>query len=545
MYNMVVTELGGERRFGAAVAKRMANLGALTKGDRRAATGSNLSEFDIDSVYGRRALNRFYQCVLECDPPTTAPSRHSNAILEKYILDAPDEDRTVAQVRKQDETKQREYVLLVARQALLDMGLGSNESPKKNADVKVFLNRIAGLPVITQKLVFSLFHSTLEDVVGDAKATGEFEGSVEEIKATRIELDAKPEVLAVDARSGAESLLIRMKLDRGISLEAAVAMSQQDTNLVNNDSGKRVAKSGFYVSRRKIAGRELVLFAKRKVEPDVDAAPSAHDPLGLMVITRPNTGKNPCEMASADLDYKYRLQVTSMEMHQLLNEAEESKENNSVARGAATMIRSKYPQFTKLWDCAYRDSDVFEYSNGLAPRRSRVGLVTGAVLHIMPALEKSVLGERLAVDRALRVARVLTVSGQPVVGIRFPFDEEPIGKLKTILKNLADARKCYSDSATLFRDEQFCPVNEKATAWATAERKTIRSFFSSSNSVSARSTPSGSKRKHPSSNLATFSPSAHEQKRIIAKGESQKKTRSTQISSNKRTANIKSFFVKK
>ena len=55
---MVVTELGGERRFASAVSKRMASMGALTKGDRRAASGSDLSEFDIDSNFGK--VSRHY-----------------------------------------------------------------------------------------------------------------------------------------------------------------------------------------------------------------------------------------------------------------------------------------------------------------------------------------------------------------------------------------------------------------------------------------------------------------------------------------------------
>jgi hypothetical protein len=170
---MVVTELGGERRFGAAVAKRMANLGALTKGDRRAATGSDLSEFDIDSVYGRRALARVYQCLLvggDDQIPTTIPSRRGNAILEAFAQQSASSN-PVIQAMKLDEEHRRGFALLRAKQALDDVGLSSKDTGGNKAEVKVFLNRIAGLPVLQQKLIFSLFMSTLDDVVSDAKST--------------------------------------------------------------------------------------------------------------------------------------------------------------------------------------------------------------------------------------------------------------------------------------------------------------------------------------------------------------------------------------
>lgn len=568
---MVVTELGGERRFGAAVSKRMANLGALTKGDRRAATGSDLSEFDIDSLYGRRALARVYQCMLTGDnqSPTTAPSRHSNVILDEFATRAAAENSSL---RLHDQAMGRAHALAAAQQALDAVGLASDDV-KKKAQVKLFLKRIAGLPVLEQKLVFSLFMSTLDDVVADAKATGEFEGSVEDVRATQIELDGAPEKLAIDKRSGAPTFFTRLNLDRGISLEAIASQSIEDTrpNASEQEKGSPVAKTGFYVSKRVIAGRKLVLYAKRKIETDAKTGEYTHDPLGLMIVTRPNTGKNPCEMSTRDLGYKYDLLLSSDDLWQTLKKPHENEkdamesveattdkdaatESESGGRAEsdskerpADVFRRKYPKVAQLWDDTYNDSDSFEHNAGLAPRRTRLGLVTGAVLHILPALEEAVVMQVKASERALRVARAeILDTGERIVGIRFPLDNEVMERLQAILqKDLSEASKSSAE-ATLFKDEDFTPVDAKSTSWATSERKTMRSFFGAPSSTpkSDSKTPlSGSKRKEsPSQVTPAFSTS------MKSNGASSKKTNTVTAkpsAPNEKMASIKSFFFKK
>jgi hypothetical protein len=149
IYKMVVTDLGGERRFAAAVAKRMASLGALTKGDRRAASGSDLSEFDIDSRFGRRSLSRLYSC-MSAEPPYT-PSKGSNIILDAYIWNANDSSLLI-----KGELDRRLHALRRAKASLETIGIETAADTRKNNSVKAFLNRIAALKVAEQNLVFAL-----------------------------------------------------------------------------------------------------------------------------------------------------------------------------------------------------------------------------------------------------------------------------------------------------------------------------------------------------------------------------------------------------
>lgn len=49
IYILIYTELGGEKRFSTSIARRLANTGALNKGDRRANQIGGLERFNLES----------------------------------------------------------------------------------------------------------------------------------------------------------------------------------------------------------------------------------------------------------------------------------------------------------------------------------------------------------------------------------------------------------------------------------------------------------------------------------------------------------------
>ena len=65
--------MAGERRFASIVAKRLESLGALTHGDRRATESRDLSQFNVDTKYGRAALDATMKAVMGKEVPFVLP----------------------------------------------------------------------------------------------------------------------------------------------------------------------------------------------------------------------------------------------------------------------------------------------------------------------------------------------------------------------------------------------------------------------------------------------------------------------------------------
>ena len=69
----MISDLAGERRFASIVAKRLESLGALTHGDRRATESRDLSQFNIDTKYGRSALEATMKGIMGYETPIVSP----------------------------------------------------------------------------------------------------------------------------------------------------------------------------------------------------------------------------------------------------------------------------------------------------------------------------------------------------------------------------------------------------------------------------------------------------------------------------------------
>ncbi|CAH3034332.1 unnamed protein product [Porites lobata] len=259
IYKLVTTNLGGERRFAAAVARRLQSLGALTKGDRRAAIGADLTQFNFDTPYGPSALRNMYQAI-------TLQSICPGVALSKVLL--------AAQIPDKHEFTEFNSI---ARQCLLSLGVTDASfvvKDKDASDVGKFLNRILGLSVERQNLLFSYFCECLNAAIETAKREGRYSEGVTDVSGSSITMVGAAWPVFSDFQRGLmETKHMTVNVDRGIGWDSAVKQLQ--------DNGKNKF-DGFYCSKREQKGRRLYLLAIQKES-------STH----LFNITRPNTGRSP------------------------------------------------------------------------------------------------------------------------------------------------------------------------------------------------------------------------------------------------------------
>ena len=371
LYKFLISDVGGEKRFASAVAKRLALLGALTQGDRRATGSANslgLSAFDMDNHYGSVALQKMLQGVWSCSSESGFDDEIDDGLFVECLkmMDAHLREALDAEVRGEgtleenlapysDDTegvktfRSMMYHLLtgpcqklassrviaikdgrgvdgyfeslangsidkesvkdkldIEVKSALDAGLNFNvlcniwlydvgisqlelrkpsfrkkKERKSSLGVPKFLNRLLGMNMKRQQLVFDYFMKTLDDVIHTAKMNGNYDVGIKTLKGQSVEFLARPRSFCFRGLDGPkESVeLYSIERDMGQSPEAIMQMYNElvtgegasaDASAADNDGviditgdtagwmatnrtrigGRRrdEIKSGFYVS---------------------------------------------------------------------------------------------------------------------------------------------------------------------------------------------------------------------------------------------------------------------------------------------------------
>mmetsp|Transcript_35239 Transcript_35239/g.51722 ORF Transcript_35239/g.51722 Transcript_35239/m.51722 type:complete len:472 (+) Transcript_35239:107-1522(+) len=160
---LMCKDVRGESRFASAVAQRLQDLGALTRGDRTAAVGCNgsIQPYCLESKYAMKALTELQRMIDSKKPTQTFDSLPA----EKYgSAEGSDDASFYAEL----DIDALEYVDIFGK-----------------LKINKFLNRLLNLDLKQQTDIFNLFELLIQEFVEDAKRTGLYEGSgVREIVGT-------------------------------------------------------------------------------------------------------------------------------------------------------------------------------------------------------------------------------------------------------------------------------------------------------------------------------------------------------------------------
>lgn len=176
VYKLVTTDVMGQKRFVTSIARRLDQLGALTKGQRETGSGIFGEKDNLESPLSRKALRTFYKKLgagqlSSIDPQST---------LQKMGLESKFYD---------------EY----GRFKLNEV---------EASDITHFLNRLLALPVEEQNRVFNAFEEIREQYYEAAIEAGTLDTGMENVKADKVTVE-QDSVVRTDESTGAETKYVR------------------------------------------------------------------------------------------------------------------------------------------------------------------------------------------------------------------------------------------------------------------------------------------------------------------------------------------------
>ncbi|VDN07010.1 unnamed protein product [Thelazia callipaeda] len=269
-YIFLISELAGEKRFASVVAKRLESLGALTHGDRRATESRDLSQFNLDTRYGRTALDVLLRTITGVfNPPLIPPPKDYKP--GNFITD---------------------MQCYMEGVGLLSLDNGIYVIEKESATIPKFLNRLLGLPVHAQNALFQYFSDIVTELVNQAKHDGTYDMGIMDLgmggdEARKLET----RIFVGRYESGCFRVEIhKIGVERGVSWEDAYAIWKDH----HED------EDGFYLATVGTDGKRAaaLVYGIGKKRLDTGAR--------LYCITRPSTGRSARLVTMDELMKRFR-----------------------------------------------------------------------------------------------------------------------------------------------------------------------------------------------------------------------------------------------
>jgi predicted RNA methylase len=201
----VTTNIKGEKRFIASIARRLDSLGALTKGQRQAGSQNIFRpEDNLESIYANAALRDFFE-----------------GLYQNFIADCSVE----------------QFEQLTGLYLLSETGSLRTELPS----LKQFLNRLLGLPIAQQNRFFEAFEIRLENRIEAAIIAGTYERGVEMLTGEFRILSEQP---LYEHPNGSQTTCYHIErrdpLPR-LSVDEALELASNGGQLVVNERSNNVA----------------------------------------------------------------------------------------------------------------------------------------------------------------------------------------------------------------------------------------------------------------------------------------------------------------
>ena len=176
-YVLVTTDLKGQKRFMSTIARRLAQLGAITRGQRQAGEGVFSERDNLESKYAELAVTSLFR--------DASMDRLEGLTVDDMI----------------------EELGLAVRNELTGKVTFSAEP-----SVPKFLNRILSVTVERQNVLFDMFQTRMDQAIQAAAERGELDTGLQTIKATSAKV-VREETIYLDRDTNAETKYTHVEAD--------------------------------------------------------------------------------------------------------------------------------------------------------------------------------------------------------------------------------------------------------------------------------------------------------------------------------------------